>query len=150
MATNYKIKGQGFTLIEILIAIAIIGILAAGVIIFLNPFEQFKRTRDTQRKSDLNQLQSALSLYYADNGNYPDVTGAGGDQIDWGSSSTPYIQTVPKDPTSARKYCYQPQPDGTYKLFAKLENSFDPQIITGLSCASDTSYNYCISPSGPC
>ena len=140
---------RGFTLIEILVAIAMIGILSGVVVGLLNPSEQFKRTRDAGRKSDLSQLQSALALYYADHGGYPPATGAAGDQIDWGSSSQKYIAKLPQDPLSAQKYSYQLQPDGTYKLFARLENCSDQQANAGTNCSSDP-YNYCASPNGPC
>lgn len=58
---------QGFTLIELLIVIAIIAILAAGVIIALNPARQFANARNSQRWSHLNSLLSAIQQNIADN-----------------------------------------------------------------------------------
>lgn len=51
---------KGFTLIEILIVIAIIAILAAGVILALNPGRQFAKTNDAKRSAHLNQIMSAI------------------------------------------------------------------------------------------
>lgn len=61
-----KNKNKGFTLVELMIVIAILAILAAIVIFALNPAELFKRARDSQRLSDLRVLSSAISYYLAD------------------------------------------------------------------------------------
>jgi prepilin-type N-terminal cleavage/methylation domain-containing protein len=54
---------KGFTLLELLIVIAILAILATVVILVMNPAESIKRARDTQRISDMDNLKSALLLY---------------------------------------------------------------------------------------
>lgn len=63
---NYK----GFTLVELLVTIAIIGLLATIAFVSLNRARV--KARDAKRLSDLRQLQSALELYFSDNGKYPD------------------------------------------------------------------------------
>lgn len=62
-----KTNAKGFTLIELLVVIAIIGILAAVVLIALNPVEFLRKSRDTQRISDIDQLVTATKLYLANN-----------------------------------------------------------------------------------
>lgn len=57
---------KGFTLIELLVVIAIVAILAAVVIITLNPAELLRQARDSNRVNDLSTLKSAISLYLAD------------------------------------------------------------------------------------
>lgn len=75
MFTQIRKKQDGFTIVELLIVIVVIGILAALV---LNTFGNIQaRARDTERKTDVNGIHSQLEVYHADNGYYPilsDVT----------------------------------------------------------------------------
>jgi prepilin-type N-terminal cleavage/methylation domain-containing protein len=64
-------KHSGFTLLEILLVIGIIAVLAGIVIIAINPSKTLATVRNTERKSDLKQIDSALSQYYIDNNEYP-------------------------------------------------------------------------------
>lgn len=64
---------KGFTLIELLIVIAVIGVLAAGILVAIDPVEQLARGRDSGRKSTLGQLGRALQAYYTANSVYPTV-----------------------------------------------------------------------------
>ena len=56
---------KGFTLIELIIVIAIIALLATTVILVINPVKIFQEARDSQRIADLGQMNSALSLFLA-------------------------------------------------------------------------------------
>ncbi|MEI6580672.1 MAG: prepilin-type N-terminal cleavage/methylation domain-containing protein [bacterium] len=58
-----KNKDRGFTLLELLIVIAIIAILSVALVIVLNPAETLKKARDAQRISDLSTLKTAIGLY---------------------------------------------------------------------------------------
>ena len=64
MATK---KQAGFTLIEVLIVIGLIAILAAIVIVAINPNRQFAQARNTQRTSDVNAILNATYQYAVDN-----------------------------------------------------------------------------------
>lgn len=61
----------GFTMIELLIVIAVLGILAVAVLSAINPIEQINRGKDTGSRSDAEQLLSAVDRYYAGKGFYP-------------------------------------------------------------------------------
>ncbi len=61
----------GFTLLEILLVIGIIAILAGIVIVAINPSKQLATVRNTERRSDIKQLNSALTQYYIDHTTYP-------------------------------------------------------------------------------
>ncbi len=66
---------KGFTLIELLVVIGIIGILAAIVVIAVNPGRQFAQARDTQRRSDLLGITNAVYQFASEqDGNLPATT----------------------------------------------------------------------------
>lgn len=62
-------KQKGFTLIELLVVIAIIGLLSTLAVVALNSARM--KSRDARRLSDVKQIQTALELYYNDQGEYP-------------------------------------------------------------------------------
>jgi len=69
---SLKKRDQGFTIVELLIVIVVIGILAALV---LNSFSGVQaRARDTERRTDINAVATQLEVYYNDNGGYPSTT----------------------------------------------------------------------------
>lgn len=66
-------SAKGFTLIEVLLVIAILAILASIVIIAINPAKQFASARDAQRSSDVYSIMNALHQYALDNeGAFPE------------------------------------------------------------------------------
>lgn len=93
-------RKRGFTFIEILVAVTIMAVLMAiGIASYASVN---KRARDAKRKSDLEQIRSALEQYRADIGSYP--TEGGGWKLStsgssWISALVPaYMDDVPVDP----------------------------------------------------
>jgi prepilin-type N-terminal cleavage/methylation domain-containing protein len=58
---------RSFTLVELLIVIAILAVLAAAVVIVLNPAELLAQARDSQRVTDIDSIKSSISLWQIDN-----------------------------------------------------------------------------------
>lgn len=139
------LNNRGFTLIELIIVFAILGMMAAAVIAVLNPFAQFQKANDARRKADLSQIQKALESYYQDNGKYPDNASASdyrimnesGAIINWGGSWQPYMNILPKDPTTGYTYLFVSNGQ-TYYLYASLERgNKDPQVCnSGNRCTN--------------
>jgi prepilin-type N-terminal cleavage/methylation domain-containing protein len=91
-------KSKGFTLIEILVVIGIIAILAAIVIIAINPAKQFAQARNTQRQAGVNTILNAIGQRLADNkgifaGEFTVGTGA--------TAKTYYCNPLPSDAVGA-------------------------------------------------
>lgn len=141
-------KKRGFTLIEILIVVAIIGVLASIVLVGLGPAQ--RQGRDARRLSDMKQMQTALELYFQKCGFYPGfvrvvfgsspcagVAIANGTAAGWTALQTElnaaglgFSGQIPNDPIAARSYSYGsnggtglPDSGTRYILGAVLEGS---------------------------
>lgn len=120
---------RGFTLIELIVVISIIGILSS--LLVANFMNVRYKTRDGVRKKDLEQIRLALETYRIDAGEYPvniypisSSNCSGSDSLQLGS--TIYMESIPCDPgDKTLKYDYSRSSILRYELSACLENSND-------------------------
>ena len=162
-------KHSGFTLIEILVVIAIIGLLASIVLSSLRSARI--KSRDARRKMDLNQLSKAFAFYVSDNKGIIPLSnqcgsartgalhgvcvGAPGAPNNWyiGDKlfNLGYLPISPSDPLypDSCTYYYYTNASTTYAQFmAKLEkpSAEDSATMTGSECVSGGNYRIVISP----
>ncbi len=159
-------RNSGFTLLEILVVMVIIGILVSiGVNTFIGAQ---RKGRDSRRKEDLHQITTALEVYYNDTGRYPESSGTGeiigcGALIpapcNWGAifarDGITYMVQLPADPVDGIQYYYDSDDGTDYAIFAYLENDQDGDLVKdedgevmvyeGMTCSSGTLCNYGLS-----
>ena len=99
---------QGFTLIELLIVIAILGILAAGLLAALDPIDQLRRGRDSTRRTISVEYTNALNRFYSQTGVWP-----------WGTANT------------AMTHITSGSTLGQLVSASELKNSFQAGVPTG-------------------
>ncbi|MEK7184309.1 MAG: prepilin-type N-terminal cleavage/methylation domain-containing protein [Patescibacteria group bacterium] len=130
----------GFTLLEVLVVVSIIGILASIVAVNLGSARVL--ARDARRKEDIAQLRTALELYYNDHRVYPPIESAQSNPQDLGwttlqAALLPYVSALPSDPPGGLSIGYRYRSQGTgaascinqwYVLEFQLEVASDPAI----------------------
>lgn len=144
---------KGFTLIELMVVIAIIGVVFS--IIITSAALVRKNSQDAQRQSDLRSIQSALEQYNADQTFYPTTSSMGTlattlNQLDntVGNPSPPsskriYLGTIPKDPTGGTYAYYAVSVDASNN--AIVDNTCN-NITSGLSVGTSPVFctKYCL------
>ena len=130
------VNKAGFTIVELLIVIVVIGILAAITIVAFNGIQE--RGRDATRGSDIRALKTALSMYKVDNDHYPTVCATmyyNCNASNLASVLIPkYIDKIPSDPkTGTSGYFYEyvsdAAPSNRYGIRVRYESK--PECKTG-------------------
>jgi len=123
---------KGFTIVELLIVIVVIGILATLVIVTFTGIQQ--KARNTKRQTDINAIQSHLEAYKAQNGYYPSRA-----NINDTSTTPRWIATNMKglDPSALQdpKGSSQTLVGGT--TGSATQYAYEPANDAGTSCESD-------------
>jgi prepilin-type N-terminal cleavage/methylation domain-containing protein len=150
---------KGFTLIELMVVIAIIALLTA--IILTNLTGSKAKSRDTQRASDLAQIQLSIEQYFDRCNQYPTTLLSTGANTGCPSGVTlgNFISKIPLDPTNTGVYVYGYATNSTYTdyvLYITFEatNSVVAQsasnpswfLSSTFNCADATHFHYCVRP----
>lgn len=132
-----QIPKKGFTLIELMVVVAILAILAT---IGLSSYStSLRRARDSKRKTHLDQTQKALELYKHDNGVYPEELSE--------LATFEYLKEIPEDPyleSGWVDYSYNKTGAVTYLLVACLENLNDSQQDAVNTCPEEKGVSYTV------
>lgn len=150
---------KGFTLMELLIVIGVLGILAAGLLAAIDPFEQLKKARDTNNRSAAIELLGSSQRYYATHGYLPWFKKTGVDfdvncpQTTWGvirdvEAAYPHsaIAITPELASGDVYTCL----DTTLKTDGEIKGTFFSGLRTNLyiQSGSMTRSAVCFSPEG--
>jgi len=123
-----KLRKQqsGFTIVELLIVIVVIGILAALVITTYTGIQA--KARNSNRQSDVNSVQTHLEAYFAQNGHYPSLTDM--NDASWVSSNLKGL-----DPAALQ----DPQGSSQTLVSSPAAKSYSYEVANsgGTSCESD-------------
>lgn len=115
-ARRFIKSSKGFTLIELLIVIAIIGILAAALLIAIDPAEKIRLANDTRAMNNVSEVSNKIeqwAVQYND-GVYPTNAGGGWNQASTASASNPNSPSSPVAPTSSYAFVYNNNGNNTF------------------------------------
>ena len=105
-----RFSSKGFTLIELLIVVAILGVMAAAVLIAIDPAAKIKAAKDATARSDMGQLGNALQAYNSIQLRYPLNAGNPGAPGLQDLITTGELKSLPRQQATA--FTCAPGPDG--------------------------------------
>jgi len=147
---------KGFTLLEILLVIALIGILVAISLVAINPNKQLAQSRDLVRKADINKIYEALEYYRVSQRTYPagitetktDICDTGTEQVGGVTNCSgkvdlrvlvpKYLVSIPTDPSG-----------GAYQVYINSSNSIIGVEAPGVELVQSLAVNPILATTAP-
>lgn len=133
---NRKLGGKGFTIVELLIVIVVIGILALLVITTYSGIQS--KARNSKRQTDLQSLQTQLEAFFSQNGYYP--TEADMNNSSWLTTNMKSLDQNalidPSNPTQSKALC--DNTNGVAKSYCYVATDSAGADCTGTNCAKYT------------
>lgn len=133
-----KNKKNGFTLIEIIVSLFIIGLIITIANISINKVRE--KGRDVKRIDNIKQIQLALEMYRRDVGSYPETLNFGEQLVNPSNSNIVYLDKIPTNLFYKGSNCPNEEyaytlDDGKYEIEFCLEN-FQTEIESNYNCAT--------------
>lgn len=141
----FRKNKKAFTLIELLVVIAIIGILATLAVVALQ--QARSRARDSKRVADVKQVQTALELFFNENGRYPTNEEWDSGSILSSTTGEVFMHNIPSAPTPADGDCLEAS--NTYE-YVQINNgsSYEISFCLGKQLSNLPDGPKCLTPGG--
>jgi prepilin-type N-terminal cleavage/methylation domain-containing protein len=162
-------KAKGFTLIEVILMLAIISVLAGIVVVAINPGKQLAQGRNAERTSELHSLHNAMVQFYTDHRYWPasttlssgltDICATGYEQVggetdcedylDLRELVPDYLQSIPSDPNATNTnshYRVAVNGDNNLSMTSELSTEYSLSAVT--IATTSEALGYVAPPSG--
>lgn len=129
-------SSSGFTLIELLIVIAILGILAAGLLVALDPAERIRQSSDTRAINDISEISKQIEQWTIQ-------TGDGGIPGDYPDSVTEVnTANIKWNAPSGYSYTFTPDANGANTFSLRVDALLSKKYTTGTPPAAGPRFIY--------
>ena len=128
-------KDYGFTLVELIVVIAVISVLVGLILVGVDPIRVIEDTRDARNRTEMNQVKTALQLFFNDNNSYPGALAA---------LVPDYAKALPSVTTDA-SFSYSSS-GSDYDAGVNLNNPSADDTATVTKCQPPSLGNYMVCP----
>lgn len=125
-----KKKNRGMTLIEIMVVVAIIGLIAGMTTVYVTG--EFSKSKVKVARTEIKNIESALELYHVENGAYPTTEEGVKALVEKG-----YLKRIPKDPWKNEYVYYSPGMQGhEYEIYSYGSDKKEGGVKDGVDISS--------------
>lgn len=139
-----QLDAQSFTLVEILVVMAILSVIVVGLVIAINPFRQIAKAQDITRKTALTSIKKSLDSYYLTYGHYPQTSGwvnsTHGSMWIPGLVESGSAKKIPVDPTNNQTGGTPSSSVNNFAYYYRSDDWYDG--VGGPDCDANSSNSY--------